>query len=167
MVKLLKITSVVVLTSLIFVGCTKKDIEFEATYTTNLDCVVSGRSILGTFSDSSVIDLTSNSEVMKYFNSIKSVEILSIIGTITSISKDVTLTSMIFSFNEGDTTFTDLPISLGTTFSAWNRPEVLYEWDLGTDDYVINVSTTGTTNEDNVDFTIEVAIKIKVIASPI
>jgi hypothetical protein len=178
-----KITSTIVLVSLIFVGCEKADIEFESTFTADLHCIVpaGSREINGNFNSSAVIDLTSDPDVNKYLDNIKSFDILSVKGTITAVSKDARLTTTtlkIFIPKVGVPTsdtiswmFTDLLITDSTgviTTLEGNEPEKAISWtSLPEDDYTIGVSTTGTTNEDDVTFTIEVAIKTKFVANPL
>lgn len=181
----LKILSTVAFVSLIFVGCEKienaTDVEFESTFTTSLDCVVpaGSREINGNFSSSSVIDLTSDPDVNKYLDNIKSFDILSVKGTITAVSKDAMLTTTtikiiipIVGVQKSDTIsliFTN-PMEIHPTVITileGNEPEKVIEDGLPEGDYTIGVSTTGTTNEDDVTFKMEVAIKTKFVANPL
>jgi hypothetical protein len=183
MKKIFKITSAIVLVSLIFVGCEKADIEFESTFTADLNCKVpaGSREINGNFNSSAVIDLTSDPNVNKYLDNIKSLDILSLKGTITAISKDATLTTTTLKIiipkvgvPTSDTIswmFTDILIKDSTgviTTLEGNDPEKAISWgSLPADYHTIGVSTTGTTDKDDVTFTIEVAIKTKFVANPL
>jgi hypothetical protein len=181
----LKILSTVALIALIFVGCEKikdaTDIEFTSTFTTDLDCVVpaGSRGINGNFNSSAEIDLTSDPDVNKYLGKIKSFDILSVKVTFIDVSKDVTLTTTtlkiiipIVDVPESDTiSWTFINTELHPTPIVeleGNEPEKAISWDsLPADDYTIGVSTSGTSNQDNVTFKMEVAIKTKFVANPL
>jgi len=185
MKNLLKILCAVALVALIFVACEKiknaTDIEFTSTFTADLDCVVpaGSREINGNFNSSAEIDLTSDPDVNKYLHNINSFDILSVKGTITAVSKDATLTTTTIKiiipivgvqmFDTISLIFTD-PMELHPTVITTlegNEPEKAIENGLPEGDYTIGVSTTGNTNEDDVTFKMEVAIKTKFVANPL
>jgi hypothetical protein len=180
MKNVLKIMTVVFLASIIIVGCKKvkslADVTFDQTFTADLDCVVppaATRDINGTFNASAVIDPASDPDVAEYLNNIVGYEILSVIGTITSVSKDnVNLLSATGSvFNNSSNAswqFTNVPIVVGGTLTFGNENG---QW--GTVDQILmtgqvfTVSLSGTTDEDDFTFTVEVAIETEITANPL
>jgi hypothetical protein len=175
-----KLASIILLTSLVFVSCNKvkslADVTFDTTFTADLDCVVppaSAREIDGTFSSSAVINPASDPDVAQYLDNIIGYDILSMTGTITSISADnVTLSSSTASVynasNNASWQFTDVPLTVGATLNFGNENG---QWS--TVDQILmtgqefTVSLEGETNEDDVTFTVQLAIETQVTANPL
>lgn len=167
------------LTMLIFSGCNKvKDlttVNFDANFSTNLDCVVppSARAVVPTFSASAVIDPTSDPNVNLYLNNIDGYEVQSINATVTSISQEnVTLVSgdlIIQNFqSNAQWSFQNELLNVGKTFvlgnenGQWNTVNSILK-----DGQEFTVLITGETDFADVTFTIHVDIVTKVSASPL
>ena len=174
MKNVIKLASLLLLTSLIFISCNKvkslADVNFDVTFTADLDCVVPPatlRDIDGTFNTSVVIDPTSDPDVAKYINNIKNYEILSMTGTITSISKDCNLVSATSSVynnsSSADWAFANVPLSVGATLNFGNENG---QWatvkQILMDGQQFTVSIQGETDKDDVTFTLQVEIEAKV-----
>lgn len=175
-----KIMSAVVLTSLIFISCNKvkslADVTFDTTFTADLDCMVppaTARDIDGMFSASTVIDPASDPDVEEYLENIIGYEILSMSGTITSVSaENVTLVSstatVYNSSNSASWQFSDIPLTVGATLNFGNENG---QWD--TVDQILmtgqefTVSLEGETDEDDVTFTVLLSIGTQITANPL
>lgn len=179
MKNVIKMMSVAIFASLIFISCNKvkslADVTFDTTFTADLDCVVppaGAREINGTFSASAVINPAADPDVAEYLDNIVSYEILSMTGTITSISKDVNLVSATASvYNTSSTaswSFTNVPLSVGATLNFSNDNG---QW--ATVDQILmtgqefTVSLDGQTDEDDVTFTVQLAIETEITANPL
>jgi len=176
----LKFTSALLLTSFILISCNKvkslADVTFDTTFTADLDCIVtpvSAREINGTFSSSAVINPASDPAVIEYLDNIIGYEILSMTGTITSVSaENVTLlnstASVYNSSNNANWQFTDVPLTVGATLIFGNENG---QWN--TVDQILmtgqefTVSLEGETNEDDVSFTVQLAIETQITANPL
>ncbi|HEY9114558.1 MAG TPA: hypothetical protein VIN10_07635 [Bacteroidales bacterium] len=175
-----KIMSAVVLTSLIFVGCNKvkslADVTFDTTFKSDLNCVVppaSTREIDGTFSASSVIDPASDPDVAEYLDNITDYEILSMTGTITSVSVDnanlLSSTANVYnsSYN-ASWQFANVPLTVGTVLNFGNENGQWTTVDqILMTGQVFTVSLEGETDEDDITFTVQLAIETQITANPL
>jgi len=179
MMKTSYLAGIFMLTMLVVSSCNKvKDlttVNFDADFSTNLDCVVpaSSRAVVPTFSASAVINPTSDPNVNLYLNSIDGYEIQSINATVTSISQEnVTLVSgdlTIQNFqSNAQWAFQNELLNVGKTFALgnengqWNTVSSILK-----DGQEFTVVITGETDFADVTFTIHVDIATKVTASPL
>ncbi len=164
--------SIFVIALMFAISCSKiADVNFDATYSANLECEVPPAS-RGGFSAEDEIDPLSNSDVAKYIDNIKDFEIIELIADITAITKEVKLLSA------------DLEIYSGSKKASWHIENVNLvlneslildnsngQWDTVKDilseKKTFYVSIIGQTEEDDVTFTIKVSISGKVTASPL
>ena len=180
MKNLFKIVGVVFIASLILVSCNKvkslADVKFDAKFTADLDCVVppsSLREIDATFSQSEVIDPTSNPDVAEYIDNIVGYEINSITATITSVSVDNTnlLTGTASVFNNSSNAswqFSNVSLVVGNSVTLGNENG---QWN--TVDQILmtgqpfTVMVSGETDEDNFTFTVQIVIDTEITANPL
>lgn len=162
-------------------GCSKikslLDVKFDANYTVNLNMTVppaSGtlKSVQSSFEGSAQIDPTTNSDVSKYLNLIKSWTVNSITGTFNNVTKEAVLQTGTLTFSsDTDTatwTFTNVQIKNGGTITIDNtngQLDVLSK--ILSAKKVFTVSFAGTTDKDDFTFTLSLEINSTVVANPL
>ena len=175
MKKLNRFLMAIVITTLVFAGCEKAkdalDVTFPADFQADLNVEVLAGS-RGPFYASETIDPTADPEIAKYLNKIKSWEIQEVTGEIIDISKNVTLVTA------------DLNVYSVTHYATWHfQNEALFlgktltldnangQWDtialILDEKTVFTIDVSGSTDQNNVTFTIRVTIKTKVTANPL
>jgi len=177
--KLKNIAFLMLITAIVFSGCSKLtealDVEFDATFSENMNIVVPPAlkaGVDGTFNEVVSIDPLADENVAEYASKIKSMNVNEITAQVISISKDVSLSNFdltIANVNHNTSwTFPTTAISQGTVFTLDNNSG---QWDtvntiLG-EQQVFTVTSSGTTDEDDVQFTLLITIKCKVVANPL
>ncbi len=180
-----KITSflAVIALGLFFVGCSKlkqlaPDITLHPSFPVDLQVTIPpATSIMSanstyTFSDSVTIDPTTDTLVAKYESYIKSWTVDSVTGIFTDVSTPVNLTNVSLQIKTGTDTFgwqaASLSIDNGTNLVLDNSQGQLDK--LG---QVLNgkqsfkVVLSGTSDQDNVHFTLSVKINTTLVANPL
>lgn len=162
-------------TSIIFSGCNKvkelADVTFTATYDANLDVVVPATRN-ASFETETTIDPTSDEEVQKYIDNIKSFNVQQVTAEVIAISKDVTLvTSDLTVFNTNYTAawhMENLPLSVGATIALgnedgqWTTVNQIFE-----DKTAFTVKLVGETDEGDVTFTLKITMTTQITANPL
>ncbi len=161
-------------------GCEKVksllDVKFDADYTVNMnmDVPASGsiNGVQSTFEGSASIDPTSNSDVSKYLNLIKSWHVTELTGTFKNVTKEAVLESgtLTFSAEAGTATwnFTNVPIKNDGSFTLDNSKGQWDELDkILSAKKKITVTVNGKTNIDNFSFTMSVKISSTITANPL
>jgi hypothetical protein len=152
------------------------DVTFSTEYSVELNAIIPPSNHLkeaqGNFSASATINPNSNSDFSTYANKIKEIEITSITAKVISISKQVTIEMANISVSSGDLNtswnFSNEVItagkilSLGNDSNQWGKVQDILE-NLNT----FTVFLDGTTDVDDVEFTIEVTINSKITANPL
>lgn len=167
------------LAAIVFSGCKKVedslDVTFDTSFYADLDAVVTDgtkASVDGTFLVYETIDPAGDDNVAEYMDEIKSWEVNEVKAEIISTSKDATLTNLnlgVANQNYAATwAFQDIAISQGTVVTLDNENG---QWDkvnsiLGELE-VFTITASGTTDEDELEFTIRVTIKSKATANPL
>lgn len=173
--------TVILVSGLLFsTGCDEVksllDVKFDANYTVDLNMNVPAegttKSVQSTFQGSTTIDPTSNSDVSKYLDLIKSWQVTKLTGTFKNVSKEAVLENgtITFSSDAGKATwtFTNIAIKNGGTFTLDNTDG---QWDEV--DKILNakkaftVSVQGKTNISGFTFTLSVAVNTQVVANPL
>ncbi len=171
----------VLLSGLLFsTGCSKikslLDVKFDANYTVDLNVKIpapsSLKAVQSSFEGSATIDPTSNSDVSKYLNLIKSWNITGLTGTFKNVTKEAVLQTGVLTFSSdagtAKWTFTNVQIKNGGTFSLDNTSGQWTELDKilsAKKPFTVNVS--GTTDKDDFSFTMSVKILSTVTANPL
>ncbi len=152
------------------------DVKFDANYTVDLNMNVpaesSTKAVQSSFSGSATIDPTSNSDVAKYLDLIKSWEVTGLTGTFKNVTKEAVLESgtITFSSDAGTATwtFTNVAIKNGATFTLDNTNG---QWDeidkILSAKKEFTISGEGKTDIDDFSFTISVAVNTTVTANPL
>lgn len=161
-------------------GCSKikslLDVKFDANYPVNINITVpalgSIEAVQGSFSESVTIDPTSNSDVSKYLNLIKSWHVTELTGTFKNVSKVAVLKNGTISFSStadsASWTFTNVPIQNGGTFTMDNANGQWTELDkVLSSKKPFTVTVSGTTDKDDFTFTMSVEIQSTVTANPL
>jgi hypothetical protein len=166
---------------LIYTGCEKTksllDVKFDADFDTNLNVVVEPaggeKSLSGAFYASAGIDPMSNDDFAEYAEKIKNINIKSVVAEVTSISKPAVLLSADLTISSGGVdpaswAFTNEDLIQGKTFSLGNENG---QWDrvqtMLNNQNLIDVVIQGSTDEDNLEFTLKVTIGTEVVANPL
>ncbi len=171
----------ILLSGLMFsTGCEKikslLDEKFDANYTVDLNMTVPATgSIAGvqsSFEGSATIDPTSNSEVSKYLNLIKSWHVTGLTGTFKNVTKEAVLQSGTITFSSdagtAEWTFQNVPIKNGGTFTMNNTSGQWDELDkILSAKKKFTVTVQGTTDIDNFSFTMSVEVKSTITANPL
>jgi len=177
--KFTKIAMTLIFASMIVASCnTVKDaldVTFDTSFKTPFNINVPAGTkagVDGTFSESATIDPLADPDVAQYADNIKSFNVIEITGTITAINKDVTLNNMVVSVVSGTKTaswtFTNEQMIQGSTLILTNDNG---QWD--TVNSILNdlteftATVTGETSEDDVQFTYQLEIKVRVTANPL
>ena len=175
MKKLNRLLIAFVITLLVFAGCEKAkealDVTFDATFHAdlNVEVPVADR---GSFYASETIDPLADPNIEKYLDKIKSWEIQEVTGEIIEISKNITLVTadlIVYSASKSATWhFENEALFLGKTLTLDNANG---QWDtialILDEKTVFTIDISGSTDQDNVTFTIRVTIKTKVTANPL
>ncbi len=151
------------------------DVTFDTSFKSDLNIDVPAGTkadINGSFSESATIDPMGDPNVAKYADNIKSFEVTAITGKIVAINKDVNISN----FN--------IAVASATMNASWNFPSVAVtqgteltlsnddgQWDtinsiLGDKD-VFTVSASGETDQDDVQFSLQITISTRVTANPL
>ncbi|VAW26512.1 hypothetical protein MNBD_BACTEROID07-48 [hydrothermal vent metagenome] len=172
----------ILLSGLVFSsGCGKikslLDVKFDANYTVNLNMSVPAasstlKSVQSSFEGSATVDPTSNSDVSKYLNLIKSWTVNSITGTFNNVTKEAVLQNGTLTFTSdagtASWTFTNVQIKNGGTITIDNTSGQLDELSkILSAKKVFTVSFTGTTDKDDFTFTLSLEINSTVVANPL
>lgn len=171
----------ILLSGLMFsTGCEKikslLDVKFDANYTVDLNMTVpatgSQKTVQSAFQGSATIDPTSNSDVSKYLNLIKSWHVTGLTGTFKNVTKEAVLQSgtITFASSAGSATWTfnNVPIKNGGTFTMDNTNG---QWDVL--DKILSakkeftVTVMGKTDIDNFSFTMSIEVKSTITANPL
>jgi len=180
MKKIYRIFILIAIASIVTIGCEKvKDlntVSFEPTFSTDLECNVpaSGKApLLKTFTSSGTIDPQDDEDVKKYLNKIRTFEVTSLTGTITSISpNNATLIagSIVVSTSTSSTQWSveNVPLTVGQKITLGNKAG---EWDkvnqILKDGQKFTVTASGETDKAGILFTIKIEIKSKAEAKAI
>ena len=165
-----------ILTAIIFTGCSKvkelADVKFNVNYDTDLKVVVPLGARTAGFDVETQVDPTADEEVQKYLDKIKGFEIQQMSAKVKEISKDVTLVTADFSVFTDDKNATwhmeNLPLTVGATIQLgnengqWNTVNQIFD-----EKTTFTVKLKGETDEDDVTFIIEVSMVVKIIANPL
>ncbi len=173
------IALLMLITAVVFSGCKKiedaLDVTFDTTFSADLDAVVTPGTKAGTngtFLVAETIDPAGDDDVAAYMDKIKSWEVTEVKAEIISTSKDATLTSLNLGVNNQNHSaswaFQNIAISQGTVVTLDNGNG---QWDevnaiLG-DLQVFTITASGSTDEDDLQFTIRVTIESAVTANPL
>jgi hypothetical protein len=165
------------ITGILFSGCKDAlDVTFMADYTSDLPIVVSPstlKSTNGTFSSVTTIDPLSNRDMADYANNIQSIEILEVTGTILSVDNNAvlqtgTLSLISAGLPTASWTETNQPVQAGTVYTLGNDDGQLEKLsNILNSKNVFTVEFSGTTDLDDVTFTMQVFIRAKVVANPL
>lgn len=152
------------------------DIEFSATFQASLQAVVDAlpmKAAKGDFSASATIDPMSNSQFAEHAARIKDIQIEKVEGKILSISKPTRLVNATLSMtSEGMTpaewTVSDVQLAVGTILLLDNSAGQFdrVQSILNTKN-TFTVAANGTTEDDDLTFTLEVSINSNVVANPL
>ncbi len=171
----------ILLSGLVFSsGCSKikslLDKKFDANYTVDINVTVpaisSIKAVQGTFSESTTINLTDNSDVSQYLNLIKSWNITKLTGTFKNVTKEAVLQTGTISFSSDAGTaswaFTNLPIKNGGTFTMDNSTGQWTEFNkILSAKKPVTVTFSGTTDKDDFTFTLSVSVNSTIVANPL
>ena len=172
---------VFMLTGMVFSGCKETkdllDVTFQADYESDMDISVAPSTMKGgnngTFSSSTTIDPLTNEEFQKYAEKIKSVEILEVTGTITSVNKnavmlDADLNITADAMPNAQWLFTNEPIEVGNVISFTNENGQLDKLSaILNEKKAFTLTFSGQTDEDDVTYNISFYILAKVIPNPL
>ncbi len=171
----------ILLSGLLFsTGCQKikslLDVKFDANYTVDLNMKVpaagSIEGVQSAFESSATVDPTSNDDVKKYLNLIKSWHVTGLTGTFKKVSKEAVLQNgtLTFSSEAGTATwtFTNVPIKNGSSLTLDNAKG---QWDaldkiLGAKKK-FTVTVSGKTDIDDFTFTMEIKVNSTITANPL
>lgn len=177
MKKQVKPLLLIIAAMMIYQGCSKLDVDFDANFKTNLNVIVSPdglKNLAGyPFSASAVIDPMDDSDFAKYTNKIKEIKVKELTAEVTSINKPVSLVSCDFSVSssgyvpanwsfENEDIFIGKVFTLANTNGQWDNVQTILD-----SKEQFTVSIAGETDQDDVQFTIEVTIKTEITANPL
>jgi hypothetical protein len=168
-------------TVLIYTGCEKTksllDVTFDADFDTNLNVVVEPagdeKALNGVFYASAEIDPMSNNDFAEYAEKIKNIKVKSVVAEVTSISMPAVLLSADLTISSDGVdpaswAFANEDLHQGKTFTLGNENG---QWDrvqaMLNNQNLINVVIEGSTDEDNLEFTLKVTIRTEVVANPL
>lgn len=166
---------------MIYTGCEKTksllDVTFDADFDTILDIIVEpagGEKVSGgVFYASATIDPMSNDDFAEYAEKIKNVDVKSVSVKVTSISMPAVLLSADLTIsstgvNPASWTFTNEDLFQGKVFTLGNDTG---QWDrvqtMLNEQNVIDVEIEGSTDEEVLEFSLEVTIGTEVVANPL
>jgi len=172
-----KIFLLLLLVGIVSPGCKKLlNVDFDADFKANMNVSVPPTSLKATsyfFDETEIIDPTSDADYKKYADKIVGLEVKSVTGTVTSISKPVTLvTGTIEVSKTGFTTVswtvTNTPIVVGTSMTLADTDGQFSDLEaILKDTNPITVRYYGETDQDDVDFTYEITFSTTVTANPL
>lgn len=160
-------------------SCKKLDTNFDAKYVVNLDVVVPPGGLLKAgvldkaFTASKTIDPLSDADMAKYANQIKDVQVNSVTGVITSITKPVTLVNSTLTvtspgYNTATWAITNQLLEVGKTITLNDDNGQFTDIHLMLKDMkTVTVTLAGTSSDADVEFTFELTLDTKVTASPL
>lgn len=173
-------TAILVSGLLFSTGCEKikslLDVEFDANYNVDINITVpapgSVKAVQGSFEGNATIDPTSNPDVSKYLNLIKSWHVNELTGTFKNVSKDAILQTGTLSFSSdagtASWTVTNVQIKDGSSFTLDNANG---QWDnldkILSAKKEFNVHFSGTTDKDDFTFTLSVEVHSTITANPL
>ncbi len=162
-------------------GCEKikslLDVKFDANYTVDMNMTVppasgSIKTVQSSFSGSAKINPTSNSDVSKYLNLIKSWHVNSLTGTFKNVTKEAVLQNgtLTFTADAGTATWTfsnvkiknDGTFTLDNTNGQWDELDKIFSAKKE-----FNVQFSGTTDIDDFSFTLSMQINSTITANPL
>lgn len=156
-----------------FTSCKKIDdatsVEFEATYSADLQAQTVSRNMDGSFSAYATIDPSSDSQFNKYIDKIKDIEVISVSGQVVNTSTDFLLQAADLKIytdkNLAEWTFEKVPVTYGTVLTLDNSGG---QWDkvskIANEKKLYHLSLTGSVDVDEVSFTLRVTINYRVKA---
>ncbi|MBE0663623.1 MAG: hypothetical protein IH597_14300 [Bacteroidales bacterium] len=177
MKKLIKPLFLIIAALMIYSGCDKLDVDFDANFKTNLNVIVPAdglKNLTGyPFSESEFIDPMDDSDFAKYADKIKEIKVKELTAEVTSINKPVSLVSCDFSVSssgyvpenwsfENEDIFVGKVFTLANTNGQWDNVQTILD-----NKEQFTVSMAGETDQDDVQFTIEVIIKSEITANPL
>ncbi len=180
--KMKMLFATILLSGLMFnTGCKKVksllDVTFDANYTVDMNMTIppaSGtiKSIQSSFEGNATVDPTSNSEVAKYLNLIKTWHIKNLTGTFKNVTKEAVLQNgtITFSSDAGTATwtFTNVSIKNGGSFSMDNNKGQWAELDkILSAKKEFTITVNGKTDIDDFSFTMSVKIESTITANPL
>ncbi len=172
----------VILTGVVFAGCSKikslADLTFHPSFPVDIQITIPPATSIKaaqtsyTFNDSVTIDPTSDTLVAKYESYIKSWQVDSVTAIFTDVSKPVNLTNVSLQVNTGTETFgwqaSSISIQEGTNLVLDNAQGQLDK--LGqvlNGKQLFTVTLSGTSDENDVHFTLSVMINTTMVANPL
>lgn len=180
--KMKMLFATILLSGLLFsTGCEKikslLDVKFDANYSVDLNMTVdpastTDKTVLSSFSGSATIDPTTNSDVSKYLNLIKSWDVTSITGTFKNVTKEAVLENgtLTFSSDAGTATwnFTNVQIKDGGHFTVDDSNGQMAELSkILSAKKEFTATVSGTTDKDGFTFTMELQINSTITANPL
>ena len=170
------------LTGVFFAGCSKikslADVTLHPSFPANIQIVIPpSTNIMATkstysFSDSVTIDPTADTLVAKYESYIKSWQVDSVTAVFTDVSKPVTLTNVSLQVKTTTGTFgwqtSSVSINNGTNLVLGNSMDQLDKLGvLLNGKQPFSVTLSGTSDQNDVHFTLSVMINTTMVANPL
>ncbi len=152
------------------------DIEFDTSFKANLNAIVPPavlKATMGDFTASATIDPMANDVFAEYASVIKSINVQEIKGKITAISKPTLLKTATVSMTADDMAsaeweFADVQLEVGTELVMDNSGgQFTNMQSILNAKKAFTVSMNGTTEDDDLTFTLEVSVNSKVVANPL
>ncbi|MBU1369778.1 MAG: hypothetical protein KJ578_00660 [Bacteroidetes bacterium] len=161
-------------------GCNKAkdllDVKFDADFETNLNVDIPAETMRNTdasFYQESTIDPQSNTEFAEYGSKIKEIEIKEVKATILSINKEVVLETAEITVKSADLnpavwSYTNETLTVGKQLvmdnsnGQWDNVQTILDGQ-----NAFTVSMGGTSDQDDVQFTLLIEIKTSVTANPL
>ncbi len=165
---------------LVSTGCEKikslLDVKFDATYTVDINVTVpasgSIEAVQNSFEGSATIDPTSNPDVSKYLNLIKSWHVTNLTRTFKNVSKEAVLENGTITFSStadsASWNLTNVAIQNDGTFTLNNTAGQWTELNnILSAKKPFTVAISGTTDKNDFTFTLSVKIQSTVTANPL
>lgn len=177
--KIKNVALAILLVSIVFSGCNKiedaLDVTFDSTFKTdlNIDVPPASREVNGDFSVSASIDPTTDATFEQYKDLIKDIQVTNVEGTISNIStEEINLTSLTVviatATNTTSWTFQNVTLVDGYMLALNNDAgQLSIINNILMEKTAFTVSAIGSTVEDDVDYTIEIAITAEITANPL
>ena len=174
--KIKHIGLVILLFTIVFSGCKKVEdaleVTFDTTLTKDLNIDVPGDTksgVTGTFDESVTIDPNDDANFAEYKEMIKNIEVSEVTGKITSVTNgDFNVSNLNITVGTAQWTFANVAVTQGASLTLDNANG---QWDtiksLLNGKEAFTATATGTTDKDDVKFTIQIKIKAKVTANPL
>jgi hypothetical protein len=152
------------------------DFEFDTSFKANINAIVPPATLkatMGDFTASATIDPMSNEQFSEYAHVIKSINVQEIKGKITAISKPTLLINGTVSMTSeemaaAEWTFTNVQLEVGTELVMDNAAGQFANMKNILDTKkAFTVTMSGTTEDDDLTFTLEVSVNSKVVANPL